>query len=198
MLHTIYCLLLIKNPRWAAKEAIIKAHRHRKLHMHEISVIPPLYESSQYFNSTKPVALIDPVCDTIIMSEDVATLRQLKRFGHRYQKSVVSGTVDGIKTTRRLDEYVTEDVGGARQTTRRSRVKPTDRQVAELSISHDGPYAVAVCMALDTEISRTPDRIVDDGTGEPKHEPEWGDEGWLDADDYVPQVPPNDNLPGDM
>ncbi len=64
---------------------------------------------------------------------------------------------------------------------RRRLVQEEDRQIAELSISHDGPYVIAVCMALDEEATdyRSVAPIVDDGSGEPVHEPSWGDKGWL-------------------
>lgn len=67
---------------------------------------------------------------------------------------------------------------------RQARIKEEDRQVAELSISHDGEYAVAVCMALDEPREETEGKsepIIDDGTGEPIHEPVWGDKGFLDG-----------------
>lgn len=64
---------------------------------------------------------------------------------------------------------------------RRSRVKESDRQVAEINISHDGDYAIAVCMAFDPPGSIVQEKtIVDNGEGLPLHEPQWGDEGWLD------------------
>lgn len=73
---------------------------------------------------------------------------------------------------------------------RKARIKDDDQQAAEISISHDGDYAVAVCMALD-EKSDTIDPswkslqcIVDDGSGEPFHEPEWGDTGYLEVDRF--------------
>ena len=65
--------------------------------------------------------------------------------------------------------------------TRKRLVREEDRQVAELSISHDGPYVVAVCMALDEKAKDggISDYIIDDGSGDPLHEPNWGDTGWL-------------------
>ena len=64
---------------------------------------------------------------------------------------------------------------------RRSRVKESDRQIAEINISHDGDYAIAVCMAFDPPDSSVQEKtIVDSGEGLPLHEPQWGDEGWLD------------------
>lgn len=62
-------------------------------------------------------------------------------------------------------------------------MKEEERQTAELNISHDGDYAVAVCLALDEaskEKEGDGEPIVDDGSGEPIHEPIWGDRGFLD------------------
>ncbi len=64
---------------------------------------------------------------------------------------------------------------------RKRLVREEERQIAELSISHDGPYIVAVCMALDEDVKNSGSHVhlVDDGSGEPMHEPSWGDKGWL-------------------
>ena len=61
---------------------------------------------------------------------------------------------------------------------RRLLIQEEDRQLADLSISHDGEYAIAVCLALDEVCGEDPEPIIDDGTGEPIHEPEWGDVGF--------------------
>ena len=61
---------------------------------------------------------------------------------------------------------------------RRSLVKEEDRQLADLSISHDGDYAVAVCMAVGEEYEADSTVLVDNGEGDPIHEPEWGDKGF--------------------
>ena len=66
---------------------------------------------------------------------------------------------------------------------RRDRVKAEERQVAEMNITHDGDYVVAVCMAFDEACERKDEEIqpiVDNGVGDPIHEPVWGDEGFLD------------------
>lgn len=65
---------------------------------------------------------------------------------------------------------------------RRARVREDERQVAELNISHDGDYSIAVCMALDQapEEMEGDEFIDDDGSGEPIHEPVWGDIGFID------------------
>lgn len=124
---------------------------------------------------SKPVALIDPICNMVQMDERVAALRGLRGFG-KGSKELLKGPLD--------DDAIQE----AKQTnagtfTRRRKVKMTERQMAEINISHDGDYAVAVCMALDSPGFNPEGRlIVDDGTGEAIHEPQWGDEGWLDPE----------------
>jgi len=61
---------------------------------------------------------------------------------------------------------------------RRLLIKEEDKQLADLSISHDGEYAIAVCMALDEASDEHPDPVIDHGIGKPIHEPEWGDLGF--------------------
>lgn len=105
----------------------------------------------------------------------MAALRGLRGFSKK-SKELFKGPLD--------DDAMQE----AKQTTagtftRRRKVKMTERQVAEINISHDGDYAVAVCMALDSPGFNPEGRlIVDHGIGEAIHEPEWGDEGWLDPE----------------
>lgn len=159
--------------RWAAKEAVIKAHRHRHLYMQDISIVkqPKL---------DKVIALIDPVCTTIGMHERVATLRSLRGFGPRSQ-----GLHKGPLASEAEDELVQQ---GTRSVhfNRRRRIEETERQVAEINISHDGEYAVAVCMAFDAPGLQPEGRhIVDNGTGPMMHEPQWGDEGWFDPDNVA-------------
>lgn len=63
-------------------------------------------------------------------------------------------------------------------------MREDERQIAEISISHDGDYAIAVCMALDEapkDMEEDTEFIDDDGSGEPIHEPVWGDVGFLDG-----------------
>ena len=62
-------------------------------------------------------------------------------------------------------------------------MKEDERQSAEVSISHDGDHAIAVCMALDEapeEMEEGTEILDDDGSGEPIHEPVWADVGFLD------------------
>ena len=131
----------------------------------------------------KPSLLIEPVPQYVVMEAQVAISRGLRDFlsgnSDRYNllKSieVISGEV--VKGS-----FVPGTGPGTKSFFLRKRfVEETDRQIAELSISHDGPYVAAVCMALDQETkeSGTPVYTFDDGSGNPLHEPVWGDRGWL-------------------
>lgn len=68
-------------------------------------------------------------------------------------------------------------------------VKAEDRQIVEANLSHDGGYAVAVCMAIDetrVEDDMDSEQITDDGSGDPIHEPLWGDKGFCEKlEDHV-------------
>ncbi|KAL6717078.1 hypothetical protein ACLMJK_004992 [Lecanora helva] len=159
--------------RWAAKEAVIKAHRHRRLFMQEISIVRP---PGQVDEDGGPIALVDPVCNTIEMNEHVAALRGLGRFTSKslgYGKSLVSGKHDD-------SESVQGQKGKDAIFERRHRIQESDRQCVEVSISHDGAYATAICIGFDSPETNSPAlRITDDGSGPPIHEPQWGDEGFL-------------------
>ena len=149
--------------------------------MQDISIIHQ--RSSQATSTiTQLVALIDPVCDTIEMDERVASERQLRGFGPRSQglhKGALIGNGDGSEDAHNQDEKLIKEVPRFH---RRAKVRSSDRQVAKINISHDGDYAVAVCMAFDPAGMKPEEkRIVDDGRGLPKHEPQWGDEGWFDV-----------------
>ena len=66
---------------------------------------------------------------------------------------------------------------------RRRLIRDEERQEADLSISHDGEYAFAVCLALNEEvdsIGHEDKPVLDDGSGPPIHEPEYGDTGFED------------------
>ena len=149
--------------------------------MQDISIIHQ--RSTQAPNTlTQLVALIDPVCDTIEMDERVASERRLRGFGPQSQglhKGALIGNADDREDAHGQDEKLTKK---APRFHRRAKVRSSDRQVAKINISHDGDYAVAVCMAFDPP-GMKPDekRIIDDGRGPPKHEPQWGDEGWFDV-----------------
>ena len=172
--------------RWAAKEAAIKAHRHRQLYMQNISIVRPTLPPGSFHGTgtrgaQKLIALIDPPSNRIEIVRRVATLRGLRGFGpHNY--GLHKGT---LMSKGELHKEVQDSEGGKEHRGlhyyRRSRVKDSDRQVAEINISHDGDYAVAMCMAFDPPGPTVREKtIVDKGEGLPLHEPQWGDEGWLD------------------
>ena len=160
--------------RWAAKEAAIKAHRHRHLYPHDISIVTT--------SGAKPIAFVPPQCPRICMNAEVATLRGIRgAVGNTSSTSEDAQSEVSQGNLGRMDGVL-----GKTFFERSMLYREEDQQVAELSLSHDGDYAVAVCMALD-ELSNTDytqSFITDDGSGDPIHEPEWGDRGFLDALDY--------------
>ncbi|KAL8829728.1 MAG: hypothetical protein Q9170_006048 [Blastenia crenularia] len=173
--------------RWAAKEATIKAHHFRKLCMNDISILLPqssdMEPAETRTNRHKLHALVAPEPTTMIaMDANVAKARGLyeatTRFPHIYG-DVIGGHFFTIPVSD--DQTKPSKPAGRTFWVRRNRIPEEDQQIAEISISHDNSHAVAVCMALDdkTEVRDPIKYIVDDGSGEPIHEPEWGDEGWL-------------------
>ena len=167
---------LIIDCRWAAKEAVIKAHRHRSLYMQDISIVRLKNPSSK---GQKAVALIDPVCNLVEMNEHVAASRGLRGLtprSHWLPKGTLLSTDENYES---LQTHERKSI----HFNRRRKIQESDRQIAEINISHDSDYAVAVCMAFDSANPHSEGRrIVDDGTGPPMHEPQWGDEGWFRQD----------------
>ncbi|KAL8677689.1 MAG: hypothetical protein Q9186_005902 [Xanthomendoza sp. 1 TL-2023] len=165
-----------QHDRWAAKEATVKASRHRQLLLPDISIV-------QANSINKVHALVAPERTiNIVMDPMVAQQRGIKEATSTSYGSpgmVISGQ---FFRSERLEPSAK---AGSRYFMRRAKIKDEERQVAEISISHDNDYAVAVCMALDerTEIKESIKYMVDDGSGEPLHEPEWGDIGWLEDED---------------
>ena len=172
--------------RWAAKEAAIKAHRHRQLYMQNISIVRPTIPPDSLLGAgtneaQKLIALIDPPGDIIEIIRSVAPIRGLRGFGRENNGLQKGALTSKDKLHKELQNEEHGQVHRGVHYYRRSRVKDSDRQVAELNISHDGDYAVATCMAFDPPVSTAPEKtIVDKGEGPPLHEPQWGDEGWLD------------------
>ncbi|KAL8967383.1 MAG: hypothetical protein Q9197_005458 [Variospora fuerteventurae] len=174
--------------RWAAKEATIKAHRHRSLSLTDISILSPgLLEQQLSPDSTsisKVQALIAPEPMTwIVMDSDVASARGLSsRLSSRgfIDGEIVNGRFIANPGPRGNPLSPTQSTQ-RRFFVRRAKVSEEDQQIAEISISHDGDYAAAVCMALDEPQTKadTIQHLLDDGTGASLHEPEWGDDGWL-------------------
>ena len=171
-------VLLHQPSRWAAKEAAIKAHRHRRLSMSEISIL-----AENQLSAKRIYAFVDPPAKMVVMDESVAQTRGLRGYGHNHTKNhrayFQSGPcVYGTIHNNSFQETIPSD--GKKFLVRRLKIKADERQVAEVSISHDGDYAVAVCMAVD-ELPVDPSEqslIIDDGSNDSIHEPEWGDEGW--------------------
>lgn len=164
--------------------------------MRDISIVNPRLNPGMFpleiAKNNKVIALIDPPTHTILIDEDVAKIRALRGFGPRSQ-----GLQKGALLTRREHDMTFSSKtrgaeplkraetakGQAKYLQRRAKVKESERQIAEVSISHDGDIAVAVCMALDqSEPEKTTEFIVDDGRTLPTHEAQWGDEGWFSKD----------------
>ena len=166
--------------RWAAKEAVIKAHHHRRLSVNEISIVVPHSPSR---NTNKLIALVDPVCDTIrIADEGAAVKRGLRGFVAQSQGLNNKALMEVDNDDGKLPNQDKAKLGGVRRFDRRMRVHEWERQVAEVNISHDGDYAVAVCMAFDPPGAEGGQKVfVDHGSGHAKHEPQWGDKGWFDS-----------------
>ncbi|KAL9042475.1 MAG: hypothetical protein Q9214_003768, partial [Letrouitia sp. 1 TL-2023] len=164
--------------RWAAKEAAIKAHRHRRLFYSDISIVVR--------DGNRPWALIRPATRNVVMDKKVAKTRGLDQFLTLKIRGPVVDREIQLSRGRQNDSKYTE---------RRLYAKEEDYQVAELSISHDVDYAVAVCMALDQpcEDVGPVEPIFDDGSGEPIHEPILGDRGFIEDT----QGPLNDTRTGD-
>ncbi|KAL8940562.1 MAG: hypothetical protein Q9216_002750 [Gyalolechia sp. 2 TL-2023] len=185
--HHVKLLAQYLAGRWAAKEAAIKAHRNRRLSLNDISILQPepsgTGRSELSTNSRKVYALITPETTTkVVMQSQVAKSRGLLETQSRF--SYVYGDVAGsqfVKMAEPNNDNVLTAESGRKLWVRGLRAQDEEQQIAEINISHDHDYAVAVCMALDEKTTPrgSVDYIVDDGSGEPIHEPEWGDEGWL-------------------
>ena len=178
--------------RWAAKEAVIKAHRHRRLHMNDISILHPESSSNERCEmrdyNAKLHALIAPKPTTmVVMDSKVAKSRGLfmgrSRFWGIYG-DIINGQFSPTPCSSIQDVSTAQK--GRRFLLRRLKIEDDQQQIAEISISHDHDNAVAVCMALDekTEPMDTVTYVVDDGSGAPFHEPNWGDYGWLNPDHF--------------
>lgn len=170
---------LTRNARWAMKEAVIKAHRNRRLYMNEISVI----KAERDPNGSKPQVLIDPPSQIIMMDARVASLRGLRETKYEIMdRNCLLKSRDSVRNS--VDQQLLNSRGYPGLIhKRRALVKEEDRQIAEGNISHDSGYAVAVCMAFDEKLKSSDENIdplVDDGSGKPLHEPAWGDEGFLE------------------
>ena len=133
--------------------------------------------------SYKPFLLVEPVPQYVIMEPQVAVSRGLRELWpgilDRYNPPKGTELISGELVK---GNFVPGTGPGTKSfILRKQLVEEKDRQIAELNISHDGPYVAAVCVALDqdTKESKTPIYTFDDGSGNPLHEPVWGDRGWL-------------------
>ena len=155
--------------------------------MSEISIVEPQKKYLLESMTEKPSILIDPHRQDVVMNAAVAKIRGLR--------TVAIPRAEGVEEVPYSEhcrgvimngEFVETKSGeAARFFKRRARIADEDRQLADVSISHDGKYAVAVCIALDekTDNVQLKPPIIDDGTTNPLHEPEWGDEGWFGPKD---------------
>ena len=136
---------------------------------------------------SRPVLSVNAPGQYVFMDEGIAQIRGLRGFNNK-----VENWADHSRHLRNEQFSKNQSSETKGLIKRRVRITDDDRQLAELSISHDGNYATAVCMALDEKgdnAQQKPD-IVDDGVGDPIHEPEWGDEGWFtlpDGEDEQPE-----------
>lgn len=101
--------------------------------------------------SGKPFAIIDPPREKIRLPVDIA---REKGF-----------TVQVTSEAQDLFGYTDQDVASVLVG---PRIREEDRRIAQVSISHDGPNVVAVCMALD-ELDEIEDTVTYDATGESLH-----------------------------
>ena len=174
--------------RWAAKEAAIKAHRHRQLYMQSISIVRPTVLPGPLFSTStggarKLIALIDPPSDRIEMTPRIARGRGLRGFVPQSDGLHKKALMTREELRKDVPDLEDSEMHRGVHFYRGSRVKDSDRQIAEINISHDGEYAIAMCMAFDPPTSVVPEKtVVDHGEGLPLHEPRWGDEGWLIPD----------------
>ncbi|MCJ1301588.1 hypothetical protein MMC08_004389 [Hypocenomyce scalaris] len=101
--------------------------------------------------SNKPFAVIDPPRAKIKVPADIA-----RKNGFAVQVAPEAQEVFGY-----TDEDIVSVLVGLK-------IREEDKRVAQISISHDGPNAVAVCMALD-ERGGVEDTTIDDENGDYLH-----------------------------
>lgn len=155
--------------------------------MQDISIINPRLNPGMYSTvhaqRYKNIALIDPICNTILMDERIAQIRALRGLGPRSQGLHKGALIANSEIDDSMQHLSKDGSQEQRYYERRSKVKESDRQIAEINISHDGNFAVAVCLALDQpDLESKTERVIDNGDWLPIHEPQWGDEGWFSKD----------------
>ena len=127
----------------------------------------------------KTYAFVEPRTCTVLLDPKIAELRGLRGF----RDDTLDFSKGGLFLQDGKDYYV-----------RRSRVDPSDRSMVQVSISHDGDYASAVCIATEEEQADASIRaVVDSGEGLPLHEPEWDDQGFYSLTNEEREVVQQDN-----
>lgn len=131
---------LTEKFRWAAKEAVIKAVEPRRLTFHDIVIIPPKPQSKR-------------LCAVIL---DRATSGQ----GDQKTTLVRSGSgVERVTYSGQNDDEALDKVQSLELLDASERLSITTQsygqlsgQIAKLSITHDGDYAAAVCIAAEDPV----------------------------------------------
>ena len=166
------------------------------------SYSPPKTKGLGQNGSFKPVAVVEPARRLVLIPERIAKHRGVDC--GQIIRSVVPGKPGGEMKWARWTVFGNFVEGHFRRTDRysgqqfyprRSRRSDDDegREIAEVSLSHDGNYATATCLASkrphavgaqkdfldDSAGAFYRHALLDDGHGEPIHEPIWGDEGWV-------------------
>lgn len=130
-----------------------------------------------------PECLIAPAARRVQLSREVAALRGLGQ-AQSSEGALPREDINLIPEETRVDRaYV--GIPAARPPTDRGRdvfyrwydAPVAAFQSANLSISHDGDYAIAVVQALDQDVAEEPPDLVDDGEHAPIHVPARGDKG---------------------
>jgi hypothetical protein len=129
--------------------------------------------------AVKPLLLIDPPNPRISMTKKVALQRGLRIVTTTPTTTITTTTIPLTEESEHVGGRISEE--DSKLWWRRRKIHMHERQLADLSISHDGEYAFAVVQVLNevnTDTGEDPAVIVDDGTGESIHEPELGDLGF--------------------
>ncbi|MCJ1436702.1 hypothetical protein MMC27_006084 [Xylographa pallens] len=170
--------------RFAAKEAAIKAHTKRRLLRSHVSIVVPSVEADvEYSGTVKPVILISPPTRLVIMNTLTAEKRGLRGVASASKQAASSRVL--IEVLPRIRTFASKNGFPIDEPLflRQQLIKEEDKRLADVSISHDGEYATAVCLALDEEMEEGLEPIVDFGDGDSLHEPRWGDRGFGEAAD---------------
>lgn len=121
--------------RFSAKEAIIKAIRYRQLSFHDIIVLPrhvELPNIDKNMNYVKPVRSESPRAVVLAPRRDFATSKKLISIGIEHSSTQKEKALNfGVS----FEEYI-EDMR-----------RWEKGEEVQLNISHDGDYAVSVCLA---------------------------------------------------